>query len=168
MAPPLSRDRLAALVATELLRAAPEAIDETVERALGDVARHVSADRAYYYRLDADAFALAHEWYAPGLAPMRDRARFARLPVTILPEPFLATLRRGQAIALPRARGQLAAPVLDIVSPDGDRALAIVPVLLGGALLGVAGFAAAREAPWAAEDVELVEVVAQGVARAVE
>jgi PAS domain S-box-containing protein len=168
--PPSSRDRIAALVATELLRAAPASIDDAVARALGEVARFVEADRAYYYRLDAEAgaFVLAHEWHAEGLGPMREMDRFARLPVTILPEPFRAALERGRVIALPRARGQLGAPALDIVSPDGDRALAIVPALLGGTLLGVAGFAAAREAPWAADDIELVEVVAQGVARAVE
>jgi PAS domain S-box-containing protein len=170
VAPPLSRDRVAAVVATELLRVAPDAIDDAVKNALGEVARHVAADRGYYYRLDdaEGAFVLAHEWHAPVLRPMRERARFARLPVTILPEPFLETLRRGQVIALPRTRGLLASPVEDIVAPDGDRALAIVPTLLDGALIGVAGFAATREDPWAADDVELAALVAQGVARAVE
>jgi PAS domain S-box-containing protein len=170
MGPPHSRDRVAALVATELLRAAPESIDETVVRALGEVARHVGADRGYYYRLDAaeGAFVIAHEWHRPELRPMRGVARLARLPATILPEPLFEMLRAGRVVALPRTRGLLAAPVEDVVAPDGDRALAIVPALLGGTLLGVAGFAAAREEPWAAEDVELGALVAQGVARAVE
>ena len=170
MAPPPSRDHVAALVATELLRAPPESIDEAIVRALGEVARHVAAERGYYYRLDAaeGAFVLAHEWHGPDLRPMREAARFARLPVTILPAALLETLRGGRVIALPRTRGLLDGAIEDIVAPDGDRALAIVPALLGGTLLGVAGFAAARTEPWAAEDVELVTLVADGVARAVE
>jgi PAS domain S-box-containing protein len=168
--PPVSHDRVAALVATELLRAAPAEVDAAIARALAAVGRHVSADRAYYYRLDgaAGAFTLTREWQAPGLAPMSDVARFARLPLSILPPAFEQALRAGKVVALPRTRGQLASPVEDIVAPDGDRALAIVPALLDGALLGVAGFAGACDAPWAAADIELLEVVAHGVARAVE
>ena len=54
---PTSHDRVAALIATELLRAAADAIDETVSRALSRVGEHVGAERAYYYRLDAAAAA---------------------------------------------------------------------------------------------------------------
>jgi len=58
----VSNDRVAALVATELLRAAPDAIDETITRALGQVGLHRDVDRAYYYRLDevGGAFELTH------------------------------------------------------------------------------------------------------------
>ena len=169
-APGVTHDRVAALVATELLRAAPDAIDETIARALERVGRQCAIDRAYYYRLDdeAGAFALTHEWHAASLTAMRGVARFARLPLSILPAAFLAALRAGQVVTLPRTRGALASPVEEIVAPDGDRALLIVPVLLGGVLLGVAGFAAACDSGWAATDVELLELVAQGVARAVE
>jgi PAS domain S-box-containing protein len=168
--PAFTHDRVAALVATELLRAPPDAIDETIEGALARVGRQCAIDRAYYYRLDdeAGAFALTHEWHAASLTPMRGVPRFARLPFTILPPAFLAALQRGKVVALPRTRGALASPVEEIVAPDGDRALLIVPVLLGGVLLGVAGFAAACDSGWAATDVELLELVAQGVARAVE
>jgi len=168
--PPVSHDRVAALVATELVRAASDAIDDTIARALADVGLHVAAERAYYYRLDgaAGAFTLAHEWHAAGLRPMREAVRFTQLPLTILPQTFRAALELGKVIALPRTRGLLASPVEEIVAPDGDRALVIVPVLLGGVLLGVAGFSAACDSPWAAADVQLLEVVAQGVARAVE
>jgi PAS domain S-box-containing protein len=167
---PTSHDRVAALIATELLRAAADAIDETVSRALSRVGEHVGAERAYYYRLDAaaGAFTLTHEWHAALLRPLVEAPRYARLPVAILPEPFAAALARGQVLELPRTRGVLASPVEDIVSPDGDRPLVIVPVLLDGAWLGAAGFAGPRDAPWAAADVGLLELVAQGVARAVE
>jgi PAS domain S-box-containing protein len=157
-------------VATELLRAAPDAIDETVTRGLAEVGGHVGALRAYYYRLDeaAGALVLCHEWHAPALQPMGAVAGLQRLPLSILPEAFLAALRGGRVVHLPRTRGLLAAPVEEVVAPDGDRALVLVPVLLGGVLLGVAGFSGACESAWAEADVELLSLVAQGVARAVE
>jgi len=166
----VSNDRVAALVATELLRAAPAEIDETITRAFAEVGHHRSVARAYYYRLDAaaGAFELAHEWHAPGVGAMRDVPGVTRLPLAILPDALLATLRRGGAVTMPRTRGVLASPVEQIVAIDGDRALVLVPALLGGVLLGVAGFAAACESAWAAADFELLEIAAQGVARAVE
>jgi PAS domain S-box-containing protein len=166
----VSNDKIAAQIATELLRSTAEAIDETITRAFADVAANRNVDRAYYYRLDeaAGAFELTHEWHGPGLRPMAEVPSCARLPLDILPAPFLEALRQGGAVPLPRTRGQLGAVVDGIVAANGDRAVVLVPALLGGVLLGVAGFAAACESVWAPADVELLEIVAQGVARAVE
>ncbi|HSZ80844.1 MAG TPA: sigma 54-interacting transcriptional regulator, partial [Polyangia bacterium] len=171
MAPPqLSNDRVAALAATELLRAAPDAIDATITRAFEQIGAQCGVDRVYYYRLDeaAAAFHLTHEWHGPALRSLGGIPEYARLPLALLPEAFLAALRRGGALKLRRTRGVLATPVEDLVSADGDRAIALVPVSLGGVLLGVAGFAAPSESPWTDDDVDLLDVVAQGVARAVE
>ena len=163
-------DRVAALVATSLLRAAPEAIDETITNAFADVGLHRGVDRAYYYRLDESeaALELTHEWHAPGLRPMLAVPALVRLPLDVLPDHFLASLRRGGVLRLPRTLGVLGDRLEGIVAPDGDRAVAVVPVALGGVLIGVAGFAAACESVWSEGDVDLLEVVAQGVARAVE
>jgi formate hydrogenlyase transcriptional activator len=166
----VSNDRVAALVATELVRAEAGAIDETITRAFGHVGLHRDVDRAYYYRLDepAGAFELTHEWHTSALQPMLAVPRFAKLPLAILPPAFLGALGRGGVISLPRTRGHLGGPIEEIVAPDGDRAVMLVPVTIGEALIGVAGFSAACDSPWAAGDAELLQVVAQGVARAVE
>jgi formate hydrogenlyase transcriptional activator len=165
--PEPSNDRVAALAATELLRAAPDA---TITRAFEQIGAQCGVDRVYYYRLDeaAAAFHLTHEWHGPALRSLGGIPQYARLPLALLPEPFLAALRKGGALKLRRTRGVLATPVEDLVSADGDRAIALVPVLLGGVLLGVAGFAAPSESPWTDDDVDLLDIVAQGVARAVE
>jgi len=171
VAPPEhSNDRVAALAATELLRAAPDAIDATITRAFEQIGAQCGVDRVYYYRLDeaAAAFHLTHEWHGPALRSLGGIPQYARLPLALLPEAFLAALRRGGALKLRRTRGVLATPVEDLVSADGDRAIALVPVSLGGVLLGVAGFAAPSESPWTDADVDLLDIVAQGVARAVE
>ena len=168
--PEHSNDRVAALAATELLRAAPDAIDATITRAFEQIGARCGVDRVYYYRLDeAEAgFHLTHEWHGPALRSLGGIPQYARLPLALLPEAFLAALREGGALKLRRTRGVLASPVEDLVSADGDRAIALVPVLLGGVLLGVAGFAAPSESPWTDADVDLLDIVAQGVARAVE
>ncbi|HVZ75291.1 MAG TPA: sigma 54-interacting transcriptional regulator [Polyangia bacterium] len=166
-----SNDHVAALVATELLRAAPEAIGGAVEHAFSQIAHHCGVERAYYYRLDesAGAFLLEHEWHPPERRAMAGLPQLARLPLDILPEPLRLQLRAGRSVRLPRTRGLLGDPVDDVVEgADQDRAILMVPVVLGGALLGVAGFAGARESTWDEGDAKLLDVVAQGVARAVE
>ncbi len=168
--PEHSNDRVAALAATELLRAAPDAIDATITRAFEQIGAQCGVDRVYYYRLEEAeaAFHLTHEWHGPALRSLGGIPQYARLPLALLPEAFLAALRKGGALKLRRTRGVLATPVEDLVSADGDRAIALVPVSLGGVLLGVAGFAAPSESPWTDDDVDLLDIVAQGVARAVE
>jgi formate hydrogenlyase transcriptional activator len=164
----VSNDRVVALVAGELLSADPDALDAAIARAFEQVGRHRDVERAFYYRLDDDrgVFELAHEWHVAALGSMRAIERYARLSVAVLPAAFMDALRGGAPIALPRTRGALAAPIGQLVSADGDRALVMVPVLLDGGLLGVAGFSAARESAWGASDVELLTLVSQGVARA--
>ena len=83
----------------------------------------------------------------------------------LLPAPFLASLRRGGVVRIPRTHQFLGTPVEKLVAPEGDRALVLVPVVVEGALIGVAGFAAAVGSAWEQGDVDLLQLVAQGVAR---
>jgi formate hydrogenlyase transcriptional activator len=161
---------VAAMVATGLLTLPTTGHDEVIRLALAAVGLQRGVERAYYYRLDeaAGLLELTHEWYAPALGPLGGHARYARLTLDLLPPSFLANLKRGGMLRLPSTRQFLGGPVADLVSPDGDRALALVPVLVEGALVGVAGFAAAAGTICAEKDLILLHVVAQGVARAVE
>ena len=96
---------------------------------------------------------------------MADRHGYS---VDVLPEPFLASLRRGGVVRIPRTHQFLGTPVETLVSPDGDRALVMMPVVVDGVLIGIAGFAAAVGSTWEQGDLDLLQLVAQGVARAVE
>jgi formate hydrogenlyase transcriptional activator len=162
-----SNDRVAALIATELLGDPSQA---TITRAFEQVGLHRGVERAYYYRLDeaAGAFELVNEWHPSERPAMGAIDRFARLPLAILPEALRAALARGRALRLPHTRGLLGAPVDDIVDAANDRAVVLVPVVLDDALIGIAGFSAARDSAWTEGDVALLEVVARGVAHAVE
>jgi formate hydrogenlyase transcriptional activator len=167
---PIDDGRVAAIVATALLSLPSDAVDEAITRALAAVGLQRDVERAFYYRLDAEvgAFVLTHEWHRPGRRPLKAVPAFARLPLTLLPPPFLASLRRGGVLRLPRTHSFLAAPVEDLIDAEGDRAIALCPVVVHGGLVGIAGFAAAREEVWETGDTDLLQVVAQGVARTVE
>jgi PAS domain S-box-containing protein len=163
-------DRVAAIVATALLGLPSRAADEAIARALAAVGLQRGVDRAFYYQLDeaARTLALTHEWHTAELGSMKPRAKFASMPLDILPPPFLESLRRGGVVRVPRTHQFLGTPVEKLVAPDGDRALLLVPVVVGGVLVGVAGFAAAVGTTWQQADLDLLQLAAQGVARTVE
>ncbi|HEY5448946.1 MAG TPA: sigma 54-interacting transcriptional regulator [Polyangia bacterium] len=163
-------DRVAAIVATALLGLPSQAADEAITRALAAVGLQRGVDRAFYYELNETtaSLTLAHEWHAPTVRPMKPVAKFARIPVDVLPQPFLASLRRGGVVRVPRTHQFLATSVEKLVAADGDRALALVPVVVDGVLIGIAGFAARVGTVWEQGDLDLLHLVAQGVARTVE
>jgi PAS domain S-box-containing protein len=167
---PVGDDRVAAIVATALLALPSEAVDEAISHALAAIGLQRGVDRAFYYRLDeaAKSLVLTHEWASPEVRNLATVPRFTRLSLELLPPAFLATLRRGGVLRLPRTHTFLSPSVEELVDPAGDRAIAIAPVVIAGELLGIAGLATACEAGWTDADVALLQVVANGVARAVE
>ena len=166
----VSDDRVAAIVATALLGLPSRAADEAITRALAAVGLQRGVDRAFYYELDETArtLVLTHEWQAPGLRAMKAVPRFAIMSLDVLPEPFLASLRRGGLVRIPRTHQFLGTSLETLVAPDGDRALVLTPVVVDGVLIGIAGFAAPVGSTWQQGDLDLLQLVAQGVARAVE
>jgi PAS domain S-box-containing protein len=167
---PLDDDRIAAILATGLLGLPFEAMDEGVNRALAVLGIHLEVDRAFYYRADeaAGRLTMTHEWASPGVRPMKPLPEFSDLPIALIPAAFLGRLRHGTVLRLPRTRGLLADPVEALVRADQDRAIAVVPALLDGALLGLCGFAGPAEIPWEERHVALLQIIARGIARIVE
>ncbi len=51
-------------------------------------------------------------------------------------------------VRVPRTHQFLGTPVERLVAPEGDRALALMPVVVDGVLIGIAGFAAAVGSTW--------------------
>ena len=141
-------DRVAAIVATALARAARRSVaDEAITRALAAVGPAARRRPRLLLRAGRERRGRSrstHEWHAPSL-----RADEAVAPVR-------AHAARGAAAAVPRAASAAAAwcgcrartsswrrPVEQLVAPDGDRALVLMPVVVEGVLIGIAGFAAA-------------------------
>ena len=167
---PPNDDRVAAIVATGLLGLPSAAIEEGVDRAMAVAGRQRGVERVFYYRLDraVGQLHLTHEWFADGLSAMKGKPEYARVPASVLPPALVEQLTRGVITRLPRTRGFLGGPIDEIVSPNGDRALALVPVNVAGTLLGIAGFSAARESAWDAQHVDFLRIVAHGIGRVVE
>jgi PAS domain S-box-containing protein len=163
-------ERVSALVAIGLLGLPARALDEGVERALAAGALRVQALRAVYYRLDeaAGALLLSHEWHADGQPPMKGVPLYGEVPVAAVPPPLFEALRRGAPLPLPRLEGLFGGGLAGALRGGADRSLLLVPVLSNGVLLGVAGFAAARDRAWAAGELDLLSVIAAGVARVIE
>jgi formate hydrogenlyase transcriptional activator len=167
---PLNDDRLAAIVATGLSGLPIASVPEGVDRALALVGHQRGVQRAFYYRLDAGAgeLELTHEWSCVGIVDMKTRGDYVRVPASVVTPELLAMLGRGGVLRLPRTRGLLGGPIDDIVSPGGDRALAVVPVNVAGTLLGLAGFSAAIGSTWDERHFDFLRIVAQGIGRAIE
>jgi PAS domain S-box-containing protein len=167
---PPNDDRVAAIVATGLLGLPSAAIEEGVDRAMAVAGRQRGVERVFYYRIDraAGQLHLTHEWFTDGLSAMKGKPEYARVPASVLPPPLVEQLTRGVITRLPRTRGFLGGPIDEIVSPNGDRALALVPVNVAGTLLGIAGFSAACESAWDAQHVDFLRIVAHGIGRVVE
>ena len=163
-------DRVAAIVATALLGIPSSAVDEAIRaRSRRRVCSGASIARSTT-QLDeaAGKLALTYEWHTPALRAMKPMPQFAAMTLDVLPQPFLTSLRRGGVVRIPRTHQFLGTPVEKLVAPEGDRALLLAPVVADGALVGVAGFAAAVGSTWEQGDLDLLQLVAQGVARAVE
>ena len=144
--------------------------DEAITRAFAAVGLQRGVDRAFYYELDeaAGTLALAHEWHAPSVNPMKPVPKFASIALEVLPPPFLASLRRGGVLRVPRTHQFLASPVEKLVAPDGDRALVLIPVVIESVLIGIASFAARVGTTWEQGDVNLLRLVARVVARPID
>ena len=163
-------DRVAAIVATALLALPSRVADEAITRALAAVGLQRGVDRAMYYELNDDAgtMTLTNEWHAPHVRPLKAHPTYGRMPLDVLPPQFITSLRRGGVVRIPHTRHFLGAPVDKLVAPDGDRALVMTPVIVDGALIGIAGFAAHVGTTWEHGDLDLLQLVAHGVARTVE
>ena len=126
------------------------AADEAITRALAAVGLQRGVDRAFYYELDETARTAGAD---PRMAHPRnpgDEGRasgFAIMSLDVLPEPFLASLRRGGLVRIPRT-DQFLGRWWRPGRPDGDRALVLTPVVVDGVLIGIAGFAAVVGSTW--------------------
>jgi len=163
-------DRVAAIVATALLALPFDKADEAIARSMAAVGLQRGVDRVFYYRLDeiANDVTLTHEWQIEGVRPLGTVPRFATMALDVMPPPLLARLREGGIVCAPRSRQVMSSGFEELVTAEGDRALALAPVVVNGVLTGVAGFAASCSSTWSEGDLDLLRVVAQGVARAVE
>ncbi|MBX3635010.1 MAG: response regulator [Rubrivivax sp.] len=140
-----------------LARIGPE-----IQRALGDTAAFVDADRGYLFAYDlvAGTTSNTHEWCASGIEPQRDALQ--DLPVAMFPD-WLAAHQRGEPLFVP----DVAAlgtddPMRQVLEAQAIRTTVALPLLDETGCSGFVGFDFVRERrDIGAEEMGLLQLFAQ-------
>ncbi len=138
-------------------------IDHTFNRGLMSLGSYCQVDRAYIFRFDFENETMSntHEWCSPGVEPQIQNLH--SIPNGTLPR-WMEKLTRSEIIYIPDL-SEL--PVdwkseKDILEPQGIRSLIVVPIEIGGELLGFAGFDSVRELrTWNKDEIALLQVLGQ-------
>ena len=135
----LNVERLMATVSSVFLKA--DHVDEAISEAIAIVGRLRKADRVYLIQYDESSPLMSntHEWCADGIEPQCQNLQ--HVDVDTFPW-WMEQLRRGATIVIPdvsamppeAARERAALAAMDIQS------LVVLPVYMGGRLLGFLGF----------------------------
>jgi transcriptional regulator with GAF, ATPase, and Fis domain len=136
-------------LSTRVIHASVENADAVIEDALAEVARSQRFDRTAVFLLDAtrDFFALKHEWCAPEIPSFK--SSMLGLPISKFGWPVTEILK-GQTAVLERDKlPEHAESARRVMDRDGLKVLAIVPLSVGGTVVGCIGFhrRAARPMP---------------------
>ena len=143
-----------------------EQLNDGVERALAELGRFAEVDRAYVFIYD-DArrrASCAHEWCADGVSPQIARLQNLRSADCHWTED---RLQRGEAVHVPRVSELPPEAEYERVEwqAEGIQSLLLVPMSLGGRVVGYVGFDAVRaEKTWSEEAVALLRLFGEMVA----
>ena len=150
-------------VSLALASATDEVLDAVIDDALGSIARHQEADRAYVTLYsDSGTFSNSHEWVANGITPHRDAI------VGLSKDDFawsVAMAERGEVWhctdiqALPAE----AAPEQRSFADFGVKAVLQVPMRTGSRTIGVVGFNHLRSREWSPNAIDLVRRVGDSI-----
>jgi signal transduction histidine kinase len=164
-------EQLVARVSRSFVGIAPGELGTVIDRTLEQIGAFVAADRSYLFQFDAPSATMAntHEWCADGIEPQQHILQ--DLPLAIFPytlavlatEPYIDTPLVDE---LPDA----AAAEKAILKEQGIQSVLLVRLCQrSGELVGFLGFDAVRAVrPWRTEDIQLLTVISDLVAAALE
>jgi PAS domain S-box-containing protein len=154
-------------ISTRFISTPVDAIDATIEEALGTVGRFVGADRSYVFRVDeaSETVSNTHEWCAEGIPahqPDLQSVPFARMPW------FVERMYAQEPLVAARADLPDEAANLHAVLAEGDVAsLIVLPMVRGDALVGFVGFdAVGTPQEWDSDTVMILQVLSDAIANA--
>jgi diguanylate cyclase (GGDEF)-like protein/PAS domain S-box-containing protein len=145
-------------------------LDEAIDAALEDAGSLVGADRAYLFQFVDDGALMnnTHEWCAPGVSAQIDNLQVltsARFPW------LMRKLRAGKSFQIENvaALPQEASAEREVLAAQDIHSCLIMPIQATRTLMGFVGFDNVR-APeaWRAEHVELLSLIGQLTANALE
>jgi diguanylate cyclase (GGDEF)-like protein/PAS domain S-box-containing protein len=136
-------------------------LDTALQQALSDMARLVSADRAYLlsYDLDTQTGTNTHEWCAPGVAPHIQR--FQGVPLADYAD-WVGPHLRGEAICVDDVSALPTGGLKTLLQTLHLKGTLALPLMDGPTCLGCVGFDAAQAAvPYLREHVQLLGLFAR-------
>lgn len=166
----LDFERLIISISNRFIALQPAEVDAGIQRALKELGEFVKVDRTYLFLFSDDFFDYSntHEWCAPGIQPEKDNLQGLKTDDI---KWWVSQLRRGAAIHVPRI-GRMPPEAENerrILEAQNIKSLLVVPLLLGGELLGFAGFdSVRREKKWQEEHIALLRISADILVNALE
>ena len=146
-----------------------EEVDPEIERALGDIGRFSGSDRAFIltFREGQTLMDCTHEWCAAGVEPRAPS--LAAVPVENFPSVSSGIFQGRTVYMSSRASYTLGdSPEREELEARGSKSLLVVPMICGGAILGVLGLDSVRmEAAWPKEIVPLVRKAGEAFASSI-
>jgi diguanylate cyclase (GGDEF)-like protein len=152
----LEFERTIVAVSAALMRAEGASLDLCIETCLGALGQFFAVDRAYLFRIDAQAATMSntHEWVASGIS--REAPNLQAVPLRTFPW-LMAELGADRAVVVPRVEQLPVEAVAERAEfeREGIRSIVLVPIPAGAGLWGFAGFDAVRGRIDWTEDFEL-------------
>lgn len=135
----LSMERIILHIATEYINTPLENRDETIEKALGEIARFVEADRAYVFDYDFEKQTTSntHEWCSPGVTAQINNLQnihFSEIPQ------WLNKHMNGEDMYIQDIEMLDESGVKKILKSQDIKSILSVPMLKGKKCIGFAGF----------------------------
>ena len=135
----LTMERMIMHIATEYINIPLEKADETVEIALGEIARFVEADRAYVfeYHFDTGLTTNTLEWCAKGISPQKDNLQ--QVPLSMVPE-WVNQHVNGKAMYIENVDELEESGLKKVLEVQSIKSLLAVPMMKGKECIGFVGF----------------------------
>ncbi len=139
----------------ELVRTAAPDLDSAITRVLGRMGEICRADRAYVFVFRNDKLMdNTHEWVADGVAPMRDIMQ--NQPIDVISS-WRSTLEADQAVHIADVESLPdTAPEKATLQMQEILSVVVVPILVDGKLVGLAGLdRTSQQAPFSEDTIDL-------------
>ena len=144
----------------ELVRTAAPDLDSAITRVLGRMGEICRSDRAYVFVFRNDKLMdNTHEWVADGVAPMRDIMQ--NQPIDVISS-WRSTLEADQAVHIADVESLPdTAPEKATLQMQEILSVVVVPILVDGKLVGLAGLdRTSQQAPFSEDTIDLLRAVA--------
>lgn len=163
-------EELIATMSTNFINLAPDEVDVGINRALKMIGEFAGVDRSYVFLYSGGKEKMdnTHEWCAEGIPS--EKQNLQGVPINKFPW-GMEKLKRFETIHVPRVVDlpDYASAERELQQSQTVQSFVIVPMIYGGALVGLLGFDSIRkETTWTSEDIAMLKMVAEIFVNALE